>query len=146
MSAVLDVVERVATSPTTMDELIALAVLAISPTLIGPLPIFIDLFRRNSEASYVPWFVMGFWTLAAAVPMLLSVLNVLDRSKMMYGGYPMWAQALLMPAYLFPLFFLSAYLFSLMFGVREQRIFAFAWAGAGLVMLLPWIAFAFHGI
>ncbi|MEQ1930469.1 MAG: hypothetical protein ABL957_08045 [Parvularculaceae bacterium] len=139
-------VEKVATQPTSADQLIAIAILAISPTLIGPLPIFVDLLRRNGAPSWIPWFVMGFWTLAAVVPMLLSAAGLIDREKMMYGGYGFWAQIVLAPAFLLPLFFLSAYLFTLLFGVRQQRIFAFAWMGVGLLLLWPWLAFAFHGI
>ena len=138
--------QKVRTDPTSADELMAIAFLAISPTVIGPLPIFIDLFRRNNAPSFVPWFVMGFWTLAASVPMLLTVAGVLDRSKMMYGGYPAWGQVFLLPAFLFPLFFLSAYLFALAFGVREQRLFAFAWLAVGLALFAPWVAFVFAGI
>lgn len=146
MVELLAEIERLPTVPTTIDELIAIAIVAISPTLIGPLPIFVDLFRRNGTPSFVPWFVMGFWTLAAVIPMLLSVVNVLDRSKMMYGGYPAFAQAFLAPAYLFPLFFLSAYIFSLLFGVREQRLFLPIWLGVGVLMIWPWVSFAFYGI
>ena len=80
-------VEKVATQPTSADQLIAIAILAISPTLIGPLPIFVDLLRRNGAPSWIPWFVMGFWTLAAVVPMLLSAAGLIDREKMMYGGF-----------------------------------------------------------
>ncbi|NWG70519.1 MAG: hypothetical protein HXY23_02785 [Parvularculaceae bacterium] len=146
MFGLLAEIERVKTVPTTLDELIAIGVVAISPTVIGPLPIFIDLFRRNGAPSYVPWFVLGFWTLAAAIPMVLSVAEILDRSKMMFGGYPALPQILLAPAFLFPLFFISAYIFALLFGVRRQQLFALVWLGVGALMMWPWLAFAFYGI
>lgn len=146
MLELLAEIEPVKTIPTTVDELIAIILVAVSPTLIGPLPIFADLFRRNGAPSFVPWFVMGFWTLAAVIPILLSVFSVIDRSRMMYGGYPALAQAFLAPAFLFPLFFFSAYLFALLFGVRRQRLFALVWLGVGVLMLWPWLAFAFYGI
>lgn len=146
MFELLAEIERVKTVPTTLDELIAIAVVAISPTVIGPLPIFIDLFRRNGAPSYVPWFVLGFWTLAAVIPMVLSVAGILDRSRMMFGGYPALAQVFLAPAFLFPLFFLSAFIFSMLFGVRRQPLFAAVWLGVGAIMVWPWLAFVFYGI
>jgi len=146
MVELLAAIEPVKTVPTTVDELIAILLVAVSPTLIGPLPIFADLFRRNGSPSFAPWFVMGFWTLAAVIPMLLTVFRVLDRSQMMYGGYEFLGQVLLAPALLFPLFYFSAYLFALLFGVRAQRMFALVWLAVGVVMLWPWIAFAFYGI
>lgn len=130
----------------TGGELLGILVLAMSPAFIAPMPIFIDLYRRNGAPSYVPYFVMAFWTLAAVLPMALSAAGILDRAKMMYGGYGLAAQVFLVPAFLFPLFFLSAYIFALAFGVRHTRVFFGLWLGVAFIMIWPWTAFAFYGL
>jgi hypothetical protein len=135
-----------AASQTTQAELLEILSMAVIPTLIGPTPVFIDLFRRNGGRSYLPWFVMGFWTIVGVLPILLSAVGALDREKMMYGGYPLWAQTLLYPSFVLPLFYLSTYIFTLAFGVKQPRLFFLFWLGLGLALALPWVRYAFHGI
>ena len=130
----------------TGSELAAIAALALAPALLGPLPMLVDLLIRGRRESYLPYFVMGFWTLAAVIPMALSAFGVLDRARMLYGGYDLAVQIFLMPAFLFPVFFLSAYVFTLAFGARRLAVFFFLWLGIGAVMAAPWFVFAFYGL
>lgn len=130
----------------TGGELAAIAALALAPAIIGPAPILAHLLIRRKRESYVPYFVMGFWTLAAVLPMALAAAGVLDRARMLYGGYDLAAQILLLPAFLFPVFFLSAFVFTLALGVARPRLFLLVWLGVGAVMAAPWFLFAFHGI
>jgi hypothetical protein len=130
----------------TEGELAAIAALALLPAILGPLPIFIGVLIGRRRDSYLPYFVMGFWALAAAIPMALAAFGVLDRGRMLYGGYDFAAQILLMPAFLFPVFYLSAFVFTLAFGARRPGLFFILWLGIGALMAAPWFIFAFHGL
>lgn len=141
MPALADVV-----SVFTGPELVTIAILALLPAMIGPLPILVDLLIRGERASFVPYAVMAFWTLAAAIPMALSAFGVLRRSRMLFGGYDFALQILLLPSFLFPVFFSSAFMFSLAIGVARPRLFFAVWLAVGAVMSAPWFVFAFYGL
>lgn len=130
----------------TGKELLSIALLSMSPAIIGPLPILIDLLVRGVRGSIVPYFVMGVWTLAAAIPIALSAFGVIHRSKMLYGGYGFGVQVFLMPAFLYPVFFLSTFIFTLLIGVWRPRLFFFVWLGVAAIMAAPWFIFAYYGL